>query len=70
MVDVVDRIFKSKFNKAVARSAIITVAFFATVDQFITTMSRSVGLIILAFITFYALFLVFAFHWSDGKYEK
>lgn len=61
MEDVIGLIFKSKFSKSVAKATIITVVFFATVDEFITTLSKNLGIIMLALITFYLLFLIIAF---------
>lgn len=67
MHEIADRIFQSKFNKAVAKSFVVTVVFFATLDQFVTAILKNYRIIILIVITFYLLFNVFAFYQKNGK---
>ncbi|MFH1440271.1 MAG: hypothetical protein ABIG89_06895 [Candidatus Woesearchaeota archaeon] len=54
-------LFKSRFSQSVARSIIITVIFFATVDEFLNVMIKDIAFPIMALITFYMLFIIFAF---------
>ena len=65
MNDIVDTIFKDKFTRSVAKSAIITTVFFATIDQFVTAILKNTGVFLLAIIPFYLMFNVFAFIKND-----
>lgn len=61
MREITNYLFKTKFSKAVAQSAIITAVFFATIDQFVNTILKNTGIFIMAMIVFYGLFHIFAF---------
>ena len=61
MQNVADIIFKSKFSKSVAKSLIVTIVFFAAIDQFVTVILKNTAVLLLAIITFYLLFNIFAF---------
>jgi len=65
--DTVSLMFKSKFWRSVAKSAIVTVVFFATIDQFVTVILKNRAIFLMAIITFYLLFNVFAFIKKNGK---
>ncbi len=67
MDEVVERIFRSKFSNSIAKSLIVTIVFFATIDQFLTAILKNYRLIILVMITFYLLFNVFAFTKKNEK---
>lgn len=66
MDEITDKLFKSKFWRAIGRSAIITALFFATVDQFVTIVTKNIGVFILAIFTFYLLFNLIAFNNMGG----
>lgn len=63
MDDFVQILFKkSRFGRIVSYSAVITIAFFTTLNAYTMIVKNNLGLIILSVITFYMIFLVYFLH--------